>query len=75
MDMRSLDHSWVPLHLAIGWIVTRDRPFVDNLPFDGSTRTLAVAIAIAKTHGAKAEPILDGWLALREAGRTGSSRD
>ena len=47
-DMRGLDHSWVPLHLAIGWILTRDRDFVGKLPFDGSTRTLAVAIAIAK---------------------------
>ena len=67
-DMRGLDHSWVPLHLAIGWILTRDRDFVGNLPFDGSTRTLAVAVAIAKANGAKAKSILDGWLALREAG-------
>jgi hypothetical protein len=70
-DMRGLDHSWVPLHFAIGWVLTRDRIFVGNLPFDGSTRTLAVAIAIAKADGTKVKPILDGWLALRDAMLTG----
>jgi hypothetical protein len=72
--MRGLDHSWVPLHLAIGWVLTRDRIFVGKLPFDGSTRTLAIAIAIAKVKGTKAKSIDDGWLALRDAMLTGKVR-
>ena len=73
-DMRGLDHSWVPLHLAIGWILTRDRDFVGNLPFDGSTRKLAVAIAIAKANGTKAKPIHDSWSDLHDAMLTGKVR-
>ena len=73
-NMRGLDHSWVPLHFAIGWVLTRDRIFVRNLPFDGSTRMLAIAIAIAKANGTKAKPIHDGWLDLRDAIRTGKVR-
>ena len=72
--MRGLDHSWVPLHLAIGWVLTRDRIFVGNLPFNGSTRTLAVAIAIAKANGTKADSIRDGWLRLHDAMLTGTVR-
>src|SRR4051812_32004324 len=68
--MRGLDHSWVPLHFGIGWVLTRDRTFVANLPLEGSTRTLAVAIAIAKGSGTKANAIRDGWLVLRDAGLT-----
>jgi hypothetical protein len=74
----ALDHSWVPLHVAIGWVLTRDRTFVANLPFDGSTRTLAVAIAIAiaiaKARGTKADAIRDGWTALHDAMLTGKVR-
>ena len=73
-DMRGLDHSWVPLHLAIGWILTHDRGFVDNLPFDGSTRMLAVPIAEARFNGIKAKSIHDGWLNLCDALRTGTVR-
>jgi hypothetical protein len=72
--MRGLDHSWVPLHFAIGWVLTRDRTFVADLPFDGSTRKLAVAIAIAKYFGTKADPIRDGWIVLRDAMLTGKVR-
>ncbi|MGB8607414.1 hypothetical protein [Bradyrhizobium sp.] len=75
-DMRGLDHSWVPLHLAIGWIFTRDRDFVGKLPFDGSTRKVAVAIAIQieMAKGTKAKPIDDSWLDLRDAMLTGKVR-
>ena len=72
--MRGLDHSWVPLHFAIGWVLTRDRTFVADLPFDGSTRKLAIAIAIAKANGTKADAIHDGWMALRDAMLTGKVR-
>src|SRR5258705_11267408 len=82
-DMRGLDRSWVPLHFAIGWVLTRDRIFVRNLPFDGSTRMLAIAIAIAiaKADGTKAKPIHDGWCAMQyepvksehKASRTGDA--
>ena len=72
--MRGLDHSWVPLHLAIGWVLTRDRTFVADLPFDGSTRQLAVAIAIARVNGTKAGTVRDGWMALRDAMLTGKVR-
>jgi hypothetical protein len=72
--MRGLDHSWVPLHFAIGWVLTRDRTFVADLPFDGSTRKLAVAIAIAKFNGTKADAIRNGWMTLRDAMLTGKVR-
>jgi hypothetical protein len=72
--MRGLDHSWVPLHFAIGWLLTRDPAFVANLPLDGSTRMLAVAIAIAKGSGTKANAIRDGWLALHDAMLTAKVR-
>jgi hypothetical protein len=72
--MRGLDHSWVPVHFAIAWVLTRDRAFVGNLPFDGSIRTLAAAIAIAKAGGAKVSAIRDGWLALHDAIQTENIR-
>ena len=73
--MRGLDHSWIPIHLAIGWVLTRDRAFVDRLPHDGSTtRPLSVAIATAKAHGTKADAVRDGWLALRDAMLIGKVR-
>jgi hypothetical protein len=72
--MRGLDHSWVPLHFAIGWVLTRDRLFVADLPFDGTTRKLAIAVAIAKANGTKVDAIIDGWMVLRDAMLTGKVR-
>jgi hypothetical protein len=76
MEVGAADKAIDAIAIAIGWVLTRDRVFVDNLPFDGSTRTLAVAIAIAiaKTNGTKAKSIHDGWLELCDAIRTSTVR-
>ena len=75
LDMRGLDHSWVPLSFCdwLGFLLVTGRSSLD-LPFDGSTRKLAVAIAIAKASGTKVNTIRDGWTALHDGGVDGKIR-
>lgn len=37
--------AWWPIHVAVAWVATRDRDFVEQMPFDKSMKYLAVAQA------------------------------
>ncbi|MET3968069.1 hypothetical protein [Bradyrhizobium sp. S3.9.1] len=37
--------AWWPLHVAVAWVATRDRDFVEQMPSDKSLKYLAVALA------------------------------
>ena len=43
--MHAFDHAHWPPHVAAAWVATRDRDFVDQVPFDKPMRYLAVALA------------------------------
>jgi hypothetical protein len=43
--MGAFDHAYWPLPVAVAWVATRDRDFVDQMPFDKSMRYLATALA------------------------------
>jgi len=43
--MHTFDRAYWPVHVAVAWVATRDRDFVDQLPFDKSMKYVAVALA------------------------------
>jgi hypothetical protein len=42
--------AWWPIHVAVAWLATRDRDFVEQVPFDKSMRYLAVALVKYKAE-------------------------
>lgn len=76
--MHAFDHEYWPPHVAIAWVATRDRDFVDQVPFDKSMRYLAAALAKYavdndfKSAGMSYKNSHDAFLALRDATAEGS---
>ena len=76
--MHAFDHAYWPPHVAIAWVATRDRDFVDQVPFDKSMRYLAAALAKYavdndfKSAGMSYKNSHDAFLALRDATAEGS---
>ncbi len=71
--------TWRPIHVAVAWVVTRDRAFVERTNRPGkSLRFIAVALAMEKVNGKPTEHyfkgITDAWSALREEMAAGNVR-
>jgi hypothetical protein len=71
--------AWWPIHVAVAWVLTRDRAFVERSNRPGkSLRTIAVAIAMDKVSGEPIERYFkdssDAWSALREEIAAGNIR-
>jgi len=72
--MRAFGQAWWPLPVAVAWVATRDRNFVDHVPLDKSMRWLAGALAkyAVDVKGFKSASLPyksshDAFLALRDA--------
>ena len=71
--------TWWPIHVAVAWVLTRDRAFVERSNRAGkSLRSVAVALAMDKVDGKPTERYFkgstDGWSALREEMTAGNVR-
>jgi hypothetical protein len=69
---RAFDQAWWPLPVAVAWVATRDRNFVDQMPLDKSMRYLAFALAKYAVDDPKSaslpyNAVHDAFLALRDA--------
>ena len=71
--------AWWPIHVAVAWVLTRDRAFVERSNRPGkSLRFIAVALAMDKVNGKPTEHYFkggtDAWSALREEMAAGKVR-
>ena len=71
--------AWWPIHVAVAWVLTRDRAFVERSNRAGqSLRGIAVALAMDKEGGKPTERYFkgstDAWSALREEMAAGNVR-
>jgi hypothetical protein len=71
--------TWWPIHVAVAWVLTRDRAFVERSNRAGkSLRHVAVALAMAKVHGKPTKRYFkrttNAWSALREEIAAGNVR-
>lgn len=78
--MHAFDREYWPVHIATAWVATRDRNFIDQIPWDKSMRYLAVALAkyvVVDNRGLRSATLPrgshDAFLALRDAAATGRS--
>ena len=76
---RAFDQAWWPVPVAVAWVATRDRNFVDQVPLDRSMRHLAFALAKYavdnkgfKSAGLAYKTSHDAFLALRDATTEGA---
>jgi hypothetical protein len=76
--MYAFERAYWPSHVATAWVATRDRAFVDQVPFDKSMRYLAVALAKYKdeNRGLRSphRRSHEAFLALRDATAEGGVR-
>ena len=71
--------AWWPIHVAVAWVLTRDRAFVERSNRAGkSLRSVAVALAMDKVRAKPTERYFKGateaWSALREEIAAGNIR-
>ena len=71
--------AWWPIHVAVAWVLTRNRAFVERSNRAGrSLRSIAVAIAMDKVGGKPTgryfKGATDAWSALREEMAAGNVR-
>jgi len=73
--MGAFDCAYWPLLVAVAWVATRDRDFVDQIPFDKPLRSLAPALAtyvVEKGFRSHLKWSHVAFLALRDATAEGS---
>jgi hypothetical protein len=71
--------AWWPIHVAVAWVLTRDRAFAERSSRAGkSLRSIAVALATDKVDGKTTERYFkdstDAWYALRDEMAAGNVR-